>query len=131
MKINYNTEEKKIEIKDGLKTQYLLIKLVLILNLGVAILNLYAVNEWGGMEIFWVVLGISSLLLLYLFIFKKSTANNIPVDSISRLNKKSVLGRNVFSIQLENGKKRDLTEISTQEEFNQLKTLFSNIGISQ
>lgn len=131
MKINYNTEEKKIEIKDGLKTQYLLIKLVLILNLGVAILNLYAVNEWGGMEIFWVVLGISSLLLLYLFIFKKSTANNIPVDSISRLNKKSVFGRNVFSIQLENGKKRDLTEISTQEEFNQLKTLFSNIGISQ
>ena len=45
MKIKYNEIEKSIEIKDGIKTHYFGIKILMILNLMFAILNLYDVNK--------------------------------------------------------------------------------------
>ncbi|MDF0706035.1 hypothetical protein [Flagellimonas okinawensis] len=131
MKVNYNTSDKTIEIEDGLKTHYLVLKMLMILNLGNAALNLYDINkkEIGFIEIVWIVVGLISLVLLYFFIFKKSTQNKLAVTSIERLDTTSLFGRNIFSIVLKNGKKRDLIEIKSKEDFNQLKTLFSNIGI--
>nr|WP_297788272.1 hypothetical protein [uncultured Allomuricauda sp.] len=130
MKVNYNTSDKTIEIEDGLKTHYLVLKMLMILNLGNAALNLYDINkkEIGFIEIVWIVVGLISLVLLYFFIFKKSTENKLAVTSIERLDNTSLFGRNIFSIVLKNGKKRDLIEIKSKEDFNQLKTLFSNIG---
>lgn len=131
MKINYNEIDKSIEIKDGLKSHFFIMKMLMILTLLNVILNLYDVNknELGFIEIIWFILGIISLVSLYFFIIKKSTLEKIPIEKIKRLNEKSIFVRKRFSIELSDGKKRDLTEMKSQAEFNELKKLFSEIGI--
>jgi hypothetical protein len=130
MKVKYNEIEKSLEIKDRVKTDYFVIKFIMILNLLNAVLRLFKINKTGiGLEeIIWFILGIASLIILYLFIFKKSTLEKIPVDEIDQLNEKSIFGKSRFSIKLINGKRRDLSEIKTQAEFNELKEMFSNFG---
>ena len=130
MKVKYNEIEKSLEIKDRVKTDYVVIKFIMILNLLNAVLRLFKINKTGiGLEeIIWFILGIASLIILYLFIFKKSTLEKIPVDEIDQLNEKSIFGKSRFSIKLINGKRRDLSEIKTQSEFNELKEMFSNFG---
>jgi hypothetical protein len=130
MKVKYNEIEKSLEIKDRVKTDYFVIKFIMILNLLNAVLRLFKINKTGiGLEeIIWFILGIASLIILYLFIFKKSTLEKIPVDEIDQLNEKSIFGKSRFSIKLINGKRRDLSEIKTQSEFNELKEMFSNFG---
>ena len=132
MKIKYNETDKSIEIKDGMKTHYFVMKLLMSLNLLNAILNLYDVNKtgFGFIEIVWLILGIASIIILFLFVYKKSTSEKIPIERIERIKEKSVFGRKKFSIQLKDGKKRDLNGIKTQSEFNELKKMFADIGIA-
>lgn len=108
MKIKYNDSENTIEIKDGLKNQYLILKILMILNLANALIRLIGQNktEYGIIEYFWIAIGIVSLIALYFFLFKNSTAEKIKVGEIKRLNEKSVFGRKRFSLELDNGKKR-------------------------
>ena len=131
MKIKYNEIDKSIEIKDGLKYYYFFMKLLMILDLITAILTLYNVKKtgMGFVEIIWLILGIVSLIVLYIVIVKKSSLEKIPIGKIKRLKERSIFGRKRFSIELNNGKKRNLTELKTQTEFNELKKLFSEIGI--
>ena len=132
MTINYNQTDKSIEITDGIKTYSVLMKLSMSLTLLNAILNLYDVYKTGlgFTEIVWIILGIASILILFRLVYKKSTLEKIPVDKIERIKEKSVFGRRRFTIQLKDGKSRELNEIKTQSEFNELKKMFSAIGIA-
>lgn len=132
MTINYNQTDKSIEITDGIKTYSVLMKLSMSLTLLNAILNLFDVYKTGlgFTEIVWIILGIASILILFRLFYKKSTLEKIPVDKIERIKEKSVFGRRRFTKQLKNGKNRDLNEIKTQSEFNELKKMFSAIGIA-
>jgi hypothetical protein len=131
MKIKYNKIEKTIEIKDGVKNHYFVMKFLMVLNLLNAVLRLLNLNKTGigFQEIIWFTLGIASLIILYLFIFKRTMKEKIPIAEISELKEKSILGRSRFSIKLLNGTKRELTELKTQAEFNELKKMFTEIGI--
>lgn len=132
MTINYNEADKSIEITDGIKTYSVLMKLSMSLTLLNAILNLYDVYKTGlgFTEIVWIILGIASILILFRLFYKKSTLEKIPIEKIERIKEKSVFGRRRFSIQLKDGKSRDMNEIKTQSEFNELKKMFSAIGIA-
>ncbi len=132
MNIKYNDIEKTIEIKDGIKNHYFAMKFLLIVNLLNAVLRLLDLNKTEIVfeEIIWFTLGIVSLILLYLFIFKRTTKEKIPIAEISELIERSILGRSKFSIKLLNGKKRELTELKTQAQFNHLKTMFAEIGVA-
>ena len=133
MTINYNEADKSIEITDGIKTYSVLMKLSMSLTLLNAILNLYDVYKKTGLgftEIVWIILGIASILILFRLVYKKSTLEKIPIEKIERIKEKSVFGRRRFSIQLKDGKSRDMNEIKTQSEFNELKKMFSAIGIA-
>ena len=103
----------------------------MILNLTNAILRLYDLNlsKINFTEIFWFVLGIISLVFLYLFIFKKSTSEKIPVEEIKLLKQKNIFWKKAFLLELNNGKTRELLEIKTQSEYIELKKTFSEIGI--
>ena len=132
MTIYYNEADKSIEITDGIKTYSVLMKLSMSLTLLNAILNLYDVYKKTGLgfiEIAWIIIGIASILILFRLVYKKSTLEKIPVDKIERLKEKIVFGRRRFSIQLKDGKCRELNEIKTQSEFNELKKMFSAIEI--
>ena len=89
-------------------------------------------TEYGFIEYIWVGLGIISLVVLFMFmfLFKMSTAENIPVEQISRLEKKTVFGKKRFALVLKNGKKRNLGNFKTQSELIKARELFIKNGIA-
>ena len=131
MKISYNESDRSIEIRDGLKTHVLLIKVLMFLNLANSLLNLVdlSASNFGFIKLIWIFLGIVSVIVLYKFIFKKSTLENIPIDQIKGLSERIFLGRKKYFLELQNGKMRDLLEIKTDVELRELKKILNKIGI--
>ena len=132
MKIELKESENSIEIKDGLKNQYLILKILMILNLANVVIRIFAkeTTEYGFIEFVWVGLGIISLAFLFMFLFKMSTAEKIPVEQINRLEEKIVFGKKRFALELKNGKKRNLGNFKTQSELIKARELFKTIGIA-
>jgi uncharacterized membrane protein YcgQ (UPF0703/DUF1980 family) len=132
MKIKFNEKEKSLEIKDGLKTQYLMIKIMLIFTLINSILfPVFVLDkkqfEWMGF--IWIILGLASMIMLIYQIMKKSTSEKLNLSEISSLTEKQVFGRKRFSLKLKNGKLRDLMEMKNESDIIETKELFKNIGI--
>ncbi|WP_272022865.1 hypothetical protein [Olleya namhaensis] len=131
MDINYNQKDKTIDIKDGLKSQYFMIKALMILNLVNALLNVSYISEdgIGFMQIIWLILGIVSIVVLYFFFFKKSSQEKIEIKTIERLTEKTVFGSKRMSLKLKNGKSRDLAYLKTSEEISKVKKMLAKIGV--
>ena len=131
MKIEYNKSENSIQIRDGLKRSYLLLKILLILNLTNATIRLIGQDrlDYGVIEYFWIAIGLISLLALYYFLFKISTADKIPVDDIKSLREKSVFGRKRYSFELTNGKQRHLGNFKSEFDLAKFKELVKVAGI--
>lgn len=132
MKVKFNESENAIDIKDGLKSQYLILKILMILNLANAIIRIFgkATTEYGFMEYIWIGLGIISLVALLMFLFKMSTADKILIEEITELEEKTVFGKKRFSLKLKNGKKRNLGSFKDQFELAKANELFTKIGIA-
>jgi hypothetical protein len=131
MNINYNEVDKTIEIKDGLKSHFFLMKFFMILTLTNSILNLYDMNasNFGFVTVIWLAMGIVSIVFLYHFIFNRSTLEKIPVSQIKGLNERVFSGRKKHFLVLENGKNRDLLDIKSEEDRKQLNEMFRKNGI--
>jgi len=132
MKIKFNETKKSIEIKDGLKKQYLLMKISLIFTLINSVLfPVFILDkiqlEWVGF--IWIILGILTIILLTYQIFKKTASEKLKISEISSLTEKQFFGRKRFSIKLKNGKLRDLLEIKNESDIKETKELFESIGI--
>jgi hypothetical protein len=132
MKIKFNENEKSIEIKDGLKMQYLLMKISLICTLiNSVIFPVFVLDkkqmEWLGF--IWIILGIFSIVMLIYQLLKKSASEKLNLYDISSLTEKQVFGRKRFSLKLKNGKLRDLMEMKNESDIIETKELFKNIGI--
>ena len=132
MKIQFDEKEKSIEIKDGLKTQYLLIKMMLFITFINSILfPVFILDkkqlEWLGF--IWILLGLASMFMLIYEVMNKSTSEKLNLSEISSLTEKQVFGRTRFSLKLKNGKLRDLMEMKNESDIIETKELFKNIGI--
>jgi len=132
MKIKFNENEKSIEIKDGLKTQYLLMKISLIFTLINSVLfPVFVLDkkqlEWMGF--IWIILGIFSIVMLIYQLLKKSASEKLNLSDINSLTEKQVFGRKRFSLKLKNGKFRDLMEMKNESDIKETKELFKSIGI--
>ncbi|RIV68576.1 hypothetical protein [Flagellimonas aequoris] len=132
MKIKFNENEKSIEIKDGLKTQYLLMNISLIFTLINSVLfPVFVLDkkqlEWMGF--IWIILGIFSIVILIYQLLKKTASEKLNLSDISSLTEKQVFGRKRFSLKLKNGKLRDLMEMKNESDIKETKELFKNIGI--
>ena len=131
MKIKYNEKENSIEIKDGQKTQYYTIGFLMLINIFNAVVNLLNMNskqlDWMGY--IWVITGGLSLVILAYYLFKKTTLDKIPLEKIRRLKEKNILGVKRFSLELTNGKLRDLTQLKAQSDIAELKKMFADRGI--
>ena len=103
----------------------------MILNLANSILNLSDVyfNNFKFINLVWAILGTISILVLYKFIVKKTSAEKVPVDQIKGLDERIFMGRKKYFLELKNGKKRDLLEVKSDSEFKDLKKMFKKIGI--
>jgi hypothetical protein len=118
MKIKFNETEKTIEIKDGLKQQYFLLKMSLIFTLINSILfPVFVLDEkqlkWMGF--IWIILGITSMGAFIYQIRKKTASEKLNISDISSLIEKQQFGRKRFSLKLTNGKLRDLIEMKESE----------------
>lgn len=131
MKFKYNKTNKTIEINDGLKSHYLLIKVLLIITLINSILNVYNISKStiGFMEIIWLLLGLFSVVMLYSLIVKETTLEKIPIENINRFTEKTWLGKKQYQLELVNGKKRPLKDIKTEAELKALKKSLKEAGI--
>ncbi len=130
MKINYIEEEDSIEIKDDLKKNYFFLKFLIALNILNAVLRLINIKEtgFGIQEIVWLIVGIVSLIVLYFFLFKRSTSDRIARKDIKRLNVKSVFGRKRYSLELTNGKQRNLIRLKDENDLFELKKILNDFG---
>lgn len=129
MNIKVNAIEKTITITDDLKSHYLILTIICVLNLFSAVIQLLdrSKTDIVGKDIIFIVIGSGSIILLYIILLKKTTLNNIPIDAIERLSDKKMFWKKQYGIRLKNGRFRDLKEIKTQKEFDVLKKLVERI----
>ncbi|MDG2433545.1 hypothetical protein [Flavobacterium sp.] len=130
MSVTYNEAVKAIEIKDGLKSHQFLMKVLMIILLINAILNLS--NDkiaFGFMKVLWLVLGMFAVVILHKYIFKKTGSEKIPADQIKGLSESVFLGRKKYFIVLQNAKQRDLLAVKSDAELAQVRKLFTKNGI--
>jgi hypothetical protein len=129
MNIKVNEIEKTITITDDLKSHYLMLTIICVLNLFSAVIQLLdrSKTDIVGKDIIFIVIGSGSIILLYIILLKKTTLNNIPIDAIERLSDKKMFWKKQYGIRLKNGRFRDLKEIKTQKEFDELKELVERI----
>lgn len=131
MKINYQPETRSLEFKDGLKTQYRLILLLLILNIGNAILNLYN-KGWAlsGLNLLWTIIGVVAFLGVLFLWLRKDLRHQIPLTDIERLREKTFFGTRRFSLKLRNGKNRDIIGLKTPEEVRSMLEFMQKVGVA-
>lgn len=132
MKLHYNTQEQTLVIQDGLKNHHFLLKFLMILNLLNAILNVstFSISSIGFMQLVWLFLGLVSIVVLYNLTVKNTTSEKIPVSSIKGLKEYSFFGKKRLAIVLTNGKKRDLVEVKTPEEFKEARKIMKQVGVN-
>ena len=132
MKFHYNTQEQAIVIQDGLKNHHFLLKLLMILNLLNAVLNVstFSISSIGFMQLVWLFLGLVSVVVLYNLTVKNTTSEKIPVSAIKGIKEYSFFGKKRLAIVLINGKKRDLVEVKTPEEFKEARKIMKQVGVN-
>ena len=131
MKLHYNTQNETLVIQDGLKNHHFLLKLLMILNLLNAVLNVstFSISSIGFMQLVWLFLGLVSVVVLYNLTVKNTTSEKIPVSAINGLKEYSFFGKKRLAIVLTNGKKRDLVEVKTPQEFKEVRKIMKQVGV--
>ncbi|OUD34868.1 hypothetical protein [Flavobacterium sp. FPG59] len=126
MKLKYNEATASLEIKDGLKSHFLIVRLLLIVTFVNAILNLSnAQVAFGFMKLIWLVLGMVTAIGLYLYYFKKTATENIPLNQIIGIEERVSFGRKKYFLTLKNGKTRDLLEVHSASDCKQINTILT------
>jgi hypothetical protein len=126
MKFKYNEATASLEIKDGLKSHFLIVRLLLIVTFVNAILNLSNTQvAFGFMKLIWLVLGMVTAIGLYLYYFKKTATENIPLNQILGIEERVSFGRKKYFLALKNGKIRDLLEVHSASDCKQINTILT------
>ena len=131
MKLHYSTQDETLVIQDGLKNHHFLLKLLMILNLLNTVLNVstFSISSIGFMQLVWLFLGLVSIVVLYNLTVKNTTSEKIPVSAIKGLKEYSFFVYYRLAIVLNNGKKRDLVEVKTPQEFKEARKIMKPIGV--
>jgi hypothetical protein len=131
MQIEYNKQQETLIIKDGLKLQYLLIKImmaVLLVN-SIIIVVTALKTGFGTLDYLWILFGLIALYSLYNLIIKKSTVSEIPIKEIEHLKIRNLRSKTHFSLLLKNGKVRNLAVFSDDKEEQRLIQLFNKARV--
>lgn len=133
MQIEYNSQQKSISIKDGLKNQYLMLKAMMgILIANAIIIGATALKTgFGTLDYVWAILGLIAAYTLYNLIFKKSTQQEIATKDIDHLRIRNIRGKSHFSLLLKNGKIRNLAVFSNDKEEQRMIQLFNKAGVKK
>ena len=126
MNITYNQTTAALEIKDGLKNHFFIVKLLLVITFINAILNLSnAQVAFGFMKIIWLFVGMIAALGMRNYFFKKTGSDKIPINQIEGIKERVSFSKKVYFVQLKNGKTRDLLEVKTELQFKEVTKLLA------
>lgn len=126
MKFKYNEATASLEIKDSLKSHFLIVRLLLIVTFVNVILNLSNSQvEFGVMKLIWLLIGMAAAVGLRQYFIKKTGINIIPLEQIVSVQDKSTSVRKKYALVLKNGKRRDLIELQSEAEYKELQTLLA------
>lgn len=103
-------EKTTLNINDSLKTQYMVIKAMMLINLINAILfyNNTSISEIT--RVLFLIIGAIALIILYYLSFKKSAAEDIPIHAIKEFKVKTFFRKKTYYLKLKDGKERSLPE---------------------
>jgi len=130
MEVKYIPETNTFEIKDGLRTVYGILKVLCLMNImnGVIYFVSNHVPPFEFLHYMWIIIALASMVILWFFIFSKSTAGKVPHDQILRVIEKKVLGKRKLQLQLKNRKTRDLPQMKTNTDHLALRKIFEDAG---
>lgn len=130
MNVKYTPENNAFEIKDGLRTTYVVLMALCLINIlnGVIYFIGNPVPAFEFLHYMWILIALTSLVLLWFFIFRKSTLSQVPNDQILKVVEKKVLGKKKLRLQLKNGKTRDLPQMKTDADHLALRKVFEDSG---
>lgn len=131
MQIEYNKQQETFVIEDGLKSQYLLIKIMMAILLVNSIVMMITASRTGfsTIDYLWGFFGIIASFTLYNLIFKKSTVKELHAKDIDHLKVRSIRDKSHFSLVLKNGKVRNLAVFSDDKEVQRLIQLFTKTKV--
>lgn len=133
MQIEYNKAQQKFTIKDGLKTQYMMVKAmmgILLVNAIIIFVTAYKTG-FGSLDYVWVLFGLIAFYTLYNLIFKKSSQQELPIKDIDCLQIRNIRSKSHFSLLLKNGKVRNLGVFSNDNEEQRMIQLFTKAGVKK
>ena len=130
MNVKYIPETNTFEIKDGLRMVYIVLMVLCLMNIlnGAIYFIGNPVPPFEFLHYMWIIIGLASLVLLWFFIFRKSTLSKVPYDQILRVSEKKVLGKKKLQLKLKNGKTRDLPQMKTVADHSALRKVFEDAG---
>jgi hypothetical protein len=129
MKIQFDKEKQVLVIRDNIKLHFMILKILMVINIVNAALRLYNAYLSGSKtDLFQLSLGILSL-GLFLYIYKLSVQEIIPVNEIEYVREIKIFGRRRFSLKLNNGKIRNL--YTHKKDIRDLEKIFEASGISK
>ena len=113
LKIYHQVENKSIYIDDDHNSYMFLQKFLMVLILANSLLNLLNIfeNRIRIQSVVWILMGVLSIYNLYIYFFKITMKDELPISQISHLTKRTFFRTNHYSIVLKNGKKRSLPQV--------------------
>lgn len=82
---------------------------------------------FGTINFIWIFLGTIFTYLFFIYFYKKSTLEIIPIHQITDFKEKSLFGIKTYYIILNDGKYRDLIAMKSEMEFDEFKNRISEI----
>ena len=127
LKIYLQVEHKSIYIDDDYNSYMFLQKFSMVLILANSILNLLNIfeNRIRFQSVVWILMGVLSIYYLYIYFFKITMKDELPISQISHLSKRTFFKTNHYSIVLKNGKKRSLPQVKTKDDVKQLEVILA------
>ena len=127
LKIYHQVENKSIYIDDDHNSYMFLRKFLMVLILANSLLNLLNIfeNRIRIQSVVWILIGVLSIYYLYIYFFKITMKDELPISLISHLSKRTFFRTNHYSIVLKNGKKRSLPQVTTQDDVKQLEVILA------
>jgi hypothetical protein len=132
MNIKFNSVENSIEITDRQKALHVTMLFIFAFTLVNSFMNLFILSseDWKSpLSLFWMFLGVTSMVFLVYFLAKKTFKRNIPLRELRGLKEKKILGNKKYSLELKNGKSRDLNELKTTSQIAEVKSLIISLGL--
>ena len=127
LKIYHQVENKSIYIDDDHNSYMFLQKFLMVLILANSLLNLLNIfeNRIRIQSVVWILMGVLSIYYLYIYFFKITMKDELPISQINHLTKRTFFRTNHYSIVLKNGKKRSLPQVKTQDDVKQLEVILA------